>query len=423
MRWLCIAALTLGCAGGTTDIDAVPLDGSVRDTQGDSSADSTAVGDSALVDTASPIDAGDAGGCNPAMDPCPAAQHCDTATKKCVDGCKSDAGCTAPSRCDIVSHTCVACVTDVHCPDGKKCVGKVCVDGCDAAKPCPLGLSCCVGSCIDTKTNVDHCGMCGDTCTVINGTGKCVDGACRVSSCKDGWGDCDKDGKSCEASTTIELANCGGCGLSCTLADSVSACLGGKCSVSSCTAGYGDCDKDPKTGCEINLKNDPANCGACGKAPAETCNLADDNCNGKCDDVSGCRTGVYRTYKASTGEHFYTTSATEGPGAGFVVEFPNYYYLYSASAPGLVSFYRCWVPGVSMHFYTADPACEGQTVEGPMGFIATSAVCGAVPLYRLAKSNGDHLYTTSASERDSMVTSSGYVYESIAGYVWTGDSG
>jgi hypothetical protein len=188
--------------------------------------------------------------------------------------------------------------------------------------------------------------------------------------------------------------------------------------VSSCNAGFGDCDGNASNGCEANLSTDPNHCGMCGRRPAESCNVADDNCNGVCDEVAGCRVGVHRSYNGGTGEHFYTTSMAEAMCCGFTVEHSNFYYLYGAAAPGLVPFMRC-IAG-SKHFYTADPNCEGVRIEGPMGFIATSPVCGAVALHRLVhRSNGDHFYTTSAAERDSAIMSGAYVSEGVAGYVWT----
>jgi len=149
----------------------------------------------------------------------------------------------------------------------------------------------------------------------------------------------------------------------------------------------------------------------------------DDDCNGRCDDLSGCRVGVNRSYDASTGEHFYTTSASEAVCCGFALEDANYYYLYTAGvAPALTQFYRCLSSG--KHFYTTASNCEGQTVEGPMGWNATSATCGATPLYRLYDAtNNDHFYTTSAAERDSAVSGGAYVFESIIGYVWTAPGG
>lgn len=42
-------------------------------------------------------------------------------------------------------------------------------------------------------------------------------------------------------------------------------CRGGRCVITTCAAGYGDCDTDPTNGCELNLNNDPLNCGDCGQ--------------------------------------------------------------------------------------------------------------------------------------------------------------
>lgn len=151
------------------------------------------------------------------------------------------------------------------------------------------------------------------------------------------------------------------------------------------------------------------------------CAFVDNGCSVQCDTATSCWPHVDRSYDATTGEHFYTTSDTEAACCGFSVEDQPYYYLYSAQQSGLVPFYRCLL-STGFHFYTTDSSCEGSagaTNEGSMGYIATSAACGAVPLYRLHDAtNGDHLYTTSSAEMTS-AQSGGYTYESIAGYVWT----
>ncbi len=155
--------------------------------------------------------------------------------------------------------------------------------------------------------------------------------------------------------------------------------------------------------------------------PAGVCAFVDQSCSAQCDTTSSCWSHVDRSYNATTGEHFYTTSDTEAACCGFTVEDEPYYYLYSAQQNGLVPFYRCLL-STGFHFYTTSSTCEGAsgaTNEGSMGFIATSATCGAVPLYRLYDAtSGDHLYTTSSAEMTS-AESGGYTYESIAGYVWT----
>ena len=150
---------------------------------------------------------------------------------------------------------------------------------------------------------------------------------------------------------------------------------------------------------------------------AETCNLADDDCNGECDDILGCRVGVDRSYDSTTGQHFYTTTDSEASCCGYTIEQQYAFYLYAAQQPGLLPFYRCRT--ATGHLYTTDASCDGATLEGTLGYIATSAVCGAVPLYALSDAtSGDHLYTTSAAEVTS-AEAGGYVSEGIAGYVWT----
>jgi hypothetical protein len=199
-------------------------------------------------------------------------------------------------------------------------------------------------------------------------------------------------------------------------------CAGGACTVTACVGGFGNCDGNPANGCEANLTSDPSNCGGCGRVPAEACNLADDNCNGRCDEAGGCRVGVHRSYNGR--EHFYTTSLPEAGCCGFRVEFANFYYLYGGAAPGTAPFYRC-IMDYGLHFYTTASNCETGRgrVEGIMGYIATSPACGSVPLYRVySPSTFDHFYTTSAAERDSALRG-GYINEGIAGYVWAGPTG
>lgn len=158
---------------------------------------------------------------------------------------------------------------------------------------------------------------------------------------------------------------------------------------------------------------------SCPSAPAETCNLKDDNCDNNCDDFAGCRNGVHRSSKA--GEHFYTTSLTEAACCGFTVELQNFFYVYKATTTGLVAFHRCLLAN-GKHFYTQASNCEGAAGalnEGVLGYVATSATCGAVPLYRLSHPSSSHFYTTSLAEKNNAVSAFGYIDEGIAGYVWS----
>lgn len=49
---------------------------------------------------------------------------------------------------------------------------------------------------------------------------------------------------------------------------------GGPCRFVACAPNFADCDSDLTDGCEIDIGNDPSNCGACGQvcpAPLGTC--------------------------------------------------------------------------------------------------------------------------------------------------------
>jgi hypothetical protein len=61
------------------------------------------------------------------------------------------------------------------------------------------------------------------------------------------------------------LTNCGSCGNACSSpANGSAACVAGTCGVSSCNAGWGNCDGNVSNGCETELRSNPNNCGSCG---------------------------------------------------------------------------------------------------------------------------------------------------------------
>jgi len=241
-------------------------------------------------------------GCLTTRDTCPTGAWCDPSTRTCAAGCDTDSDC-APmgssvdgggplgnTRCDVSTHACVACVDNTHCPPGNLCVGNACVAGCDSAQPCPTGQSCCLGGCVDPQANIAHCGACGTTCSVANGVPACANGTCTVDRCNGAFADCDAmAANGCETNTQTSLAHCGACGTACVSRPNTTvACDAGRC-LYACATGFADCDGDASNGCEVDTRTSLAHCGAC----ARSC--APPNATGACVEsqctVAACATG------------------------------------------------------------------------------------------------------------------------------------
>lgn len=115
----------------------------------------------------------------------------------------------------------------------------------------------------------DACGACGVRCGDLPGAlaAECVAGACAVYGCEPGLGDCNQDPKDgCEVDTTKAAGHCGGCGRDCSAGDMAHAtdvaCVAGECAFS-CKEGFVDCNGDVADGCEADLQTDDDHCGGC----------------------------------------------------------------------------------------------------------------------------------------------------------------
>lgn len=222
----------------------------------------------------------------------------------------------------------------------------------------------------------------------------------------------------------------------------VVSCQAGECRLDDCALGFADCDANLENGCEVDDACEQGatcvtTCGSMGiptcddpcaqtcGVPPESCNAADDDCDGACDQgaIAGCRIGVHRAYNGGSG-HFYTTDLAEAQAWG--LETANFYYLYAGATADLRPFYRCAKPVNGNFLFTDSADCEGTgSPLATLGYIAPAPAgdapptCGAAPLYRLRLAASDrHFYTTSAPERDNAV-SAGWLDEGIAGYIWT----
>ncbi len=169
---------------------------------------------------------------------------------------------------------------------------------------CPAGLTECSGRCVDIFVDPDHCGTCGHACpSGLHAVGTCAVGNCFLA-CESGWSDLD-GAPGCEApcSSGSPTESCNGLDDNCNgLTDETFPCAAGAfavCTTSCGTVGTGVCSTD----CTLPA---PAAC----SPPAEVCNGADDDCDGAPDNGFDCSPGANGTCTTGCGS---TGSRACGP--------------------------------------------------------------------------------------------------------------
>jgi hypothetical protein len=88
---------------------------------------------------------------------------------------------------------------DAPWPDGSDTTDAA--DGLDGLMPdapgetgtCGSGRTWCAGECVDLLADRDHCGTCDGRCRHPFADGRCIDGACNLGDCWDGYWDVDGD--------------------------------------------------------------------------------------------------------------------------------------------------------------------------------------------------------------------------------------
>lgn len=72
--------------------------------------------------------------------------------------------------------------------------------------------------------------------------------------------------------------HCGACGNACSLANAGASCESGACAIDWCERDFEDCDGDPSNGCEVDTDTDDDHCGRCDNA----CRPWDECRRGRC---------------------------------------------------------------------------------------------------------------------------------------------
>jgi hypothetical protein len=169
------------------------------------------------------------------------------------------------------------------------------------------GIACCSDTgCVNTNTEVGHCGNCGTNCrqgprpagnVCQGGTCMCTSSGtaqqCTAGRWCTGLNDDDPatpaEGACGCANLDIDEDHCGHCEIQC---DPNETCQTGECR---CGAGGPNCSGEedsfccPATGC-VNRQNDENNCGTCGNVcdRGERCNDGRCECHRDCDDGDRC---------------------------------------------------------------------------------------------------------------------------------------
>jgi hypothetical protein len=163
-------------------------------------------------------------------------------------------------------------------------VGPLDVPVVDLPPACPAGQQRCGDVCVNLATSLDHCGVCGSRCAPPDASAACIGGRCVITGCGSRRADCNgvaDDG--CEADLRLDVANCGSCGFACGFPNGVAECRGGTCALSRCEAGFGDCDGNTVNGCETDLNTRVDRCGACATSCVRPFTVS--NCvGGRCDE-------------------------------------------------------------------------------------------------------------------------------------------
>lgn len=138
------------------------------------------------------------------------------------------------------------------------------------------------------------------------------------------------------------------------------------------------------------------------------------------DPLTGMTDSVYRFYNGRSGVHFYTSNTAErdsltgNPSMGYQYEGPAFKVANSQGDSSQLPLFRFYNTAVGNHFYTTSVSERDSIVsnlpqyqyEGPAFHVLGASANVGTDMYRFFNTQtGAHFYTASAAERDSVIAS------------------
>lgn len=314
------------------------------------------------------------------------------------EDCNSDDSDGCETSLDTNAH-CGSC--DVACASPEFCFEGTCTD------QCPNNLTNCDGSCIDTNTDAQNCGSCGNGCSYAHGQAECNQANCALASCDTDWGNCNLDesdgceksllsdpdncgacGHQCDpglvcnagsctdqcpdnltncdgacSDTTTDPENCGSCGNRCAFDNANALCQSGSCTLDSCHSGWADCDSNIQNGCEVELGTD-TNCTACG----DSCHFS--NATGQCAQDACQMTGCIDGFADCDGQVANGCEVQLGTDSNCAAchDDCSFDHADGSCVQGACQMGACW---------TGFEDCNSDQVDGCEADLRSSANCGA----------------------------------------------
>jgi hypothetical protein len=142
---------------------------------------------------------------------------------------------------------------------------------------CAPNQKACNDTCVSRSDPEFGCGSSAcQPCVLPNAQSICDQQAhCAIASCFGNYEDCDRDPETgCEVNLDTNVDHCGACDAKpCEVPGAIPACARGVCAIRKCQTGFKDCNRSSPDGCEVNVRESVEHCGVCANQcePAQAC--------------------------------------------------------------------------------------------------------------------------------------------------------